>query len=152
MNFTRDEIKGLLLGLFGASGPLGQLGAALFPSAGPVETALLSLGTLLTPLIAGFIFMKLQSPANAVASVATLSAAEQHAALDKVDDSAKVLIAQAVPSVSKIITKDDVPASSAVAQLAASDDLPKVVSETDNIKAVVATLDNAAAIVGKAAP
>lgn len=65
-----------------------------------------------------------------VESVASMSAAEQGAALNKVSDAAKIQIAEATPTVATVVVKDT--ANGKVAALAQSNDHPNVVTETQN--------------------
>lgn len=65
-----------------------------------------------------------------VERVATMPAADQAAALNKVSDAAKVLIAEAVPNVATVVVKDA--AGNGLAKLAQSDDHPNIVTESQN--------------------
>ncbi len=127
---TKDQINAILLGLFASSGPFAKLLAALFKLDSALIDAILSVCTVLTPLVAGGVFAYLQRPSGAVASVASLSGDAQQAALAKVPDTAKVLIAKAVPGVATVVVKDN--ANGALAQLAQDEAQPDIVTETQN--------------------
>jgi hypothetical protein len=66
-----------------------------------------------------------------VEAVARMSSADQHAALNKVSDAAKVKIAESVPDVATVVVRDT--ATGTLAALAASDNQPNIVSESQNL-------------------
>lgn len=70
-----------------------------------------------------------------VEAVARMSAVDQRSALNKVSDSAKVKIAESVPDVMKVVVKND--AAGKLGDLAASNDQPNIVTESQNAKEVI---------------
>jgi hypothetical protein len=71
-----------------------------------------------------------QRRSSQVANVASFTPAEQAEALAKTPDAAKILIAEAVPTVATVVVKND--AGNGVGKLAASDDHPNIVTESKN--------------------
>lgn len=127
---NKDQVNAVLLALFASSGPVAKLLVSLLHWDNDTISAVMTLLTILTPLVSGGIFTYLQRDAGKVASVSTMSAADQKAALDKVPDEAKVLIAKAVPDVATVVVKDT--ATNGVAKLAADETQPHIVTESQN--------------------
>lgn len=127
---TQTQINALLLGLFGASGPVAKVLSSLFHLDAGVIHDILDALTALTPMISGGLFIYLQRPSGLVTSVAELPPAQQHDALTHVDDVTKVKIAEAVPGVATVVIKDE--ANSTLAALAKDETHPNVVTETQN--------------------
>ena len=127
---TQTQINALLLGLFGASGPLAKILALVFHMDDGLIHSILEVCTLLTPTISGAIFTYMQRPTGVVNSVASLTPVQQNEALTHVSDAAKLQIAEAVPAVATIVVKDT--ATDGPAKLAQSDNHPNIVTETQN--------------------
>lgn len=125
-----DQVNTMLLALFATSGPLAKVLTAAFGMSNDTVSAVLSILAILTPAATGAIFTYMQRNAGKVAAVASMSPEEQHAALNKVPDAAKVLIAKAVPDVATVVVKDT--ATNGVAKLAASTLQPDIVTESQN--------------------
>lgn len=71
-----------------------------------------------------------------VANVATFTPAEQAEALAKTPDTAKVLVAEAVPGVATVVLKNGV--GNGLGKIAASEAHPNIVTEAENAKDVQA--------------
>lgn len=127
---NKEQITAAILGLLGVSGPVANLLANTFHMSDSAIQPVLSILTVATPLIVGAIYAYLQRDAAKVASVAHMSGADQAAALNKVPDSDKVLVAKAVPGVATVVVKDT--AGNGLAKLAADPKQPDIVTETQN--------------------
>lgn len=127
---NKEQIIAAILGLLGVSGPVANLLANTFHMSDGAIQPVLSILTVATPLIVGAIYAYLQRDAGKVAAVASMSAPDQAAALNKIPDAAKVQIAEAVPGVATVVVKDT--AGNGLAKLAASAAHPNVVTETQN--------------------
>lgn len=127
---NQDQINAVLLALFASSGPVAKLLVSLAHMDNDTIGAVMTLLTILTPLVSGGVFAYLQRDAGKVAAVATMSAQDQQAALNKVPDEAKVLIAKAVPDVATVVVKDT--ATNGIAKLAADPAQPHIVTESQN--------------------
>jgi len=128
-NMTKEQINGLLLGLFGTAGPISKL-LALWLTDDKMVAAILDVCMLLTPIVAGAVFSYLQRPSAMVASVATMSPEAQHLALTHVSDETVVQLAEGVPDVATVVVRDT--ATNGVAALAQDASHPHVVTETQN--------------------
>lgn len=127
---TQSQINALLLGLFGAAGPLAKILGSVFHLDGEVVHSILDVATLLTPAISGALWTYMQRPTGVVAAVAELPPEQQNAALTHVSDATKVKIVEAVPGVATVVIKDE--ANSTLAALAKDEAHPNVVTETQN--------------------
>lgn len=129
---NKEQITAAILGLLGVSGPLANLLVNTFHMSDSAVQPVLSILTVATPLIVGAIFAYLQRDSAKVAGVAHMSGADQAAALNKVPDASKILVAEAVPSVATVVVKDGT--GNGVGKLVASDAHPNIVDETTNEK------------------
>lgn len=127
---NKEQITAAILVLLGASGPLANILVNTFHMSDSAVQPILTMLTALTPLVVAGVFTYLQRDAGKVAAVASMSAPDQAAALNKVPDAAKVLVAKAVPGVATVVVKDT--AGNGLAKLAADPAQPNIVTETQN--------------------
>ena len=131
MGLNKEQVIAILLGLFGASGPLANWLVTSGHMASADVQADLMLATILTPTIVTLVFAWLQRNSAKVAGVAHMSPDEQKEALNKLSDADKVSVAEKVPDVATVVVKDGVNGKLAAMAL---DNVnhPNVVTETQN--------------------
>ncbi len=127
---TKDQLNTALLALLGTSGPVAKLLAVSIGLDNVTIEAILSVVSLLTPLLIVPFLLKILSPKSKIESITELSPRDATNALSQVSSLTKVKIAEATPEVATVVIKDT--ANGLLAAAATSPMHPNIVTETQN--------------------